>query len=167
MAESSDMTWKLDNKFIPIYQDLKWFERDRLETWYRSNKCEEFLENTDFHFKNRKIINFDMIKNDISDDKTKQYQQTDHDEIERYPKYFQEQIMSSIFGNENKKDMNIKKRTAHEHFSNKKKAVGRGKFLKKYVDDMTKNSISKYCKDRKLTLKKLILRNINFLLAHP
>ena len=136
MAESSDMTWKLDNKFIPIYQDLKWFERDRLETWYRSNKCEEFLENTDLHFKNRKIINFDMIKNDTSDNKTKQYQQIDHDEIEKYPKYYQEQIMSSIFRNANPKDMKIQKRTVHEHFSDKKKAVGRGKFLKKCVDDM-------------------------------
>ena len=136
MAESSDMTWKLDNKFIPIYQDLKWFERDRLETWYRSNKCEEFLENTDLHFKNRKIINFDMIKNDTSDDKTKQYQQIDHDEIEKYPKYYQEQIMSSIFRNANPKDMKIQKRTVHEHFRDKKKAVGRGKFLKKCVDDM-------------------------------
>ena len=136
MAESSDMTWKLDNKFIPIYQDLKWFERDRLETWYRSNKCEEFLENTDLHFKNRKIINFDMIKNDTSDDKTKQYQQIDHDEIEKYPKYYQEQIMSSIFRNSSPKDMKIQKRTVHEHFSDKKKAVGRGKFLKKYADDM-------------------------------
>ena len=136
MAESSDMTWKLDNKFIPIYQDLKWFERDRLETWYRSNKCEEFLENTDLHFKNRKIINFDMIKNDTSDDKTKQYQQIDHDEIEKYPKYYQEQIMSSIFRNANPKDMKIQKRTVHEHFTDKKKAVGRGKFLKKCVDDM-------------------------------
>ena len=71
MAESSDMAWKLDNEFIPpfVSKDLKWFERDGLETWYRSNKCEESLENTDLHFKNRKIINFDMIKNDISDEK--------------------------------------------------------------------------------------------------
>ena len=136
MAESSDMTWKLDNKFIPIYQDLKWFERDRLETWYRSNKCEEFLENTDLYIKNRKIINLDMIKNDTSDDKTKQYQQIDHDEIEKYLKCYQEQIMSSIFRNANPKDMKIQKRTVHEHFSDKKKAVGRGKFLKKCVDDM-------------------------------
>ena len=83
MAESSDMTWKFDNEFIPpfVSKDLKWFERDRLETWYTSNKCEEFLENTDLHFKSRKIINFDMIKNDTSDDKTKQYQQIDHDKI--------------------------------------------------------------------------------------
>ena len=73
MAESSDLTRKFGNEFIPpfVSKDLKWIERDRLETWYRSNKCEEILENTDLHFKNRKIINFDMIKNDISDHKTK------------------------------------------------------------------------------------------------
>ena len=76
MAESFDMTWKLDNKFIPpfVSKDLKWFERDGLEIWYRSNQCEVFLENTDLHFKSRKIINFDIIKNDISDNKIKQYQ---------------------------------------------------------------------------------------------
>ena len=51
MAESSDMTWKFHNEFIPpfVSKDLKWFERDGLEIWYRSNKCEEFLENTDLH----------------------------------------------------------------------------------------------------------------------
>ena len=138
MAESSDMTWKFDNEFIPpfVSKDLKWFERDRLETWYTSNKCEEFLENTDLHFKNRKIINFDMIKNDISDNKTKPHQQIDHDEIKKYPKHYQEQILSSIFRNANRKDMNIQKRTVNEHFKNKKISVGRAKFFKKCVDDM-------------------------------
>ena len=138
MAESSDLTWKFDNEFIPpfVSKDLKWFERDRLETWYTSNKCEEFLENTDLHFKNRKIINFDMIKNDISDDKTKQYQQTDHDEIKKYSKHYQKQIMSSIFRNANRKDINILKRTVTEHFKNKSISVGHAKFLKKCVDDM-------------------------------
>ena len=34
MAESSDMTWKSDNDVIPpfVSKDLKWFERDGLET---------------------------------------------------------------------------------------------------------------------------------------
>ena len=41
-----------------------------------------------------------------------------------------------FFRNANPKDMKIQKRTVHEHFSDKKKAVGRGKFLKKCVDDM-------------------------------
>ena len=36
-------------------------ERDGLETWYRQNKCQEFLENTNKHFKQRKIVNFHMI----------------------------------------------------------------------------------------------------------
>ena len=138
MAESSDMTWRFDNEFVPpfVSKDLKWFERDGLQTWCRSNKCEELLENTDLHFKNRKINNFDMIKNDISDDKTKQYQQIDHDEIKKYPKYYQEQIMSSIVRNANRKDMNIRKRTVNEHFKNNQISVGRAKFLKKCVDDM-------------------------------
>ena len=30
-------TWEVDNTFMPQYvpNDLKWFERDGLETWYR------------------------------------------------------------------------------------------------------------------------------------
>ena len=81
MAESNNMIWKFDSKFIPPYisNDLKWHERDGLETWYRRNQCEEFLKNTDLHFQKRKIINFDIIKNDISKNKLRQYQQIDHD----------------------------------------------------------------------------------------
>ena len=91
MAESTDLTWKVDNTFVPpfVSNDLKWFERDGLETWYRRNKCEEFLQDTDSHFKNRKIVNFDMIKNEASDTKIKQYQQIDHDEIKKYPIEYQ------------------------------------------------------------------------------
>ena len=77
-----------------------------------------------------------MIKNDISDDKTKQYQQTDHDEIKKYSKHYQKQIMSSIFRNANRKDINIQKRTVNEHFKNKNISVGHAKFLKKCIDDM-------------------------------
>ena len=139
MAESTDLTWKVDNTFVPpfVSNDLKWFERDGLETWYRRNKCEEFLQDTDSHFKNRKIVNFDMIKNEASDTKIKQYQQIDHDEIKKYPIEYQQQITSSIFCNANRKDMYIEKRTINEHFNNKKiSGYGRGKFIKKCKDDM-------------------------------
>ena len=52
MAESSELTWENDNVFIPKYvpQNLKWYEKDGLETWYRQIKCEESLNNTDLHF---------------------------------------------------------------------------------------------------------------------
>ena len=138
MAESNNITWEFDSKFIPPYisNDLKWYERDGLETRYRRNQCEEFLENTDLHTYKRKIIIFDIIKNDISKNKLEQYQQIDHDEVKEYPPQYQEQIMSSIFQNSNRKDMNIEKRTIEEHFNNKKLSVSRGKFFKKCKDDM-------------------------------
>ena len=118
MAESNNMTWQFDSKFTPSYisTDLKWYERDGLETWYRRNQCEEFSENTDLHFQKRKIINFDIIKNNISKNKLEQYQQIDHDKVKKYPPQYQEQIMSSIFRNSNRKDMNIEKRNNQRTF---------------------------------------------------
>ena len=78
-----------------------------------------------------------MIKNDITDEKIKQYQQIDHDEIKKYLPNDQQQIMSSIFRNANRKDMNIEKRTSNENLSNKKiSGCGHGKFIKMIKDDM-------------------------------
>ena len=44
-------------------ENFKWFERDGLETWYRKNKCDDILSNTDVHFKKTKIVNFDITRN--------------------------------------------------------------------------------------------------------
>ena len=128
----------MDNVFIPKYvpDNLKWHEKDGLETWYRKNKCEEFLSNTDLHFKNRKIVNFDIIKNDVDKKKLQQYQTIDHDEIKNYPPHFQDQIRSSIFRNSTRSDMKIQKEMKKEHFTNKKVPTGRGQFFKKIKGDM-------------------------------
>ena len=58
-----------------------------------------------------KIVNFDIIKNDVKEDTLKQYQTIDHDEIKQHPSHLQEPICSSIFWNSNRKDMHIKKET--------------------------------------------------------
>ena len=94
---------KFDNKFIPKYvpNDLKWYERDGLDTWYLQNKCADFINNTDEHFKQMKIKKFDMIRNDVSKDKIKQYQTLDHQEIMHYPLQLRDQICSTIFRNAN------------------------------------------------------------------
>ena len=116
MAESSELTWEHDNVFIPKYvpQNLKWYEKDGLETWYRQIKCKEFLNNTNLHFAKGKITNFDIVKNQVSDNKLKQYQLIDHEEIKNYPLEFQDQIRSSIFRSADHKDMNIPKETIKE-----------------------------------------------------
>ena len=129
---------KFDNKFIPKYvpNDLKWYERDRLDTWCLQNKCNDFLNDTDEDFKQMKIINFEMIKNNVSTEKLKQYQTLDHHEIMYYPPRLREQICSSKFSKTNQKDMHIKKETINEYFANKRVSTGRGRFIKKIRDDL-------------------------------
>ena len=103
---------KFDNKFIPKYvpDDLKWYERDGLDTLYLQNKCADFINNTYKHFKQMKIKVFGMIRNNVSKDKIKQYQTLDHQEIMHYPLQLRDQICSSILRNANRKDMHIKKK---------------------------------------------------------
>ena len=142
MAESTDLTWESENCFIPKYipGDLKWYEPDGLDTWYLKNKCDEFLENIDLHFAKRKIVNFDMVKNEVPKNIQKQYQTVDNEEIKQYPLKYQEQICSSIFRNVTRKDMFVEKKTVNEHFLNKKPPTGRGRFLKKIKDDLYRDS---------------------------
>ena len=45
--------------FVP--NDISWYERDGLMTWYNKCKCDDFLRDTDKHFKEVKIVNFDII----------------------------------------------------------------------------------------------------------
>ena len=65
---------KCDNKYIPKYVPniLKWYERDGLETWHLQIKCNDFIINTDEHFKQMKITSFDIFKNNVCTEKRKQ-----------------------------------------------------------------------------------------------
>ena len=56
-----------------------------------------------------KVVNFDMIKNEVSQEKLKQYHLIDHQEIMHYPPHIREEIFSSIFRNSNRKDMHMRK----------------------------------------------------------
>ena len=59
------MSKKLDNQFVPRFfsNNLPWYEREV--------KCQEFLEDTEEHFQNLKIINFDIINSKGTLSKTK------------------------------------------------------------------------------------------------
>lgn len=117
------MAQKVDNifvqKFIP--NDLKWYERGGLDTWYLEGKCKDFLENTDRHFEQMKIINFYILS--VSKKGLKQYQQTDHQMVMSYPAKERKEIFSSIFRNVGRNDMNVTKESVNKHFKNKKKQV--------------------------------------------
>ena len=117
------MAQKVDNIFVQkvIPNDLKWYERGGLDTWYLEGKCKDFLENTDRHFEQMKIINFYILS--VSKKGLKQYQQTDHQMVMSYPTKERKEIFSSIFRNVGRNDMNVTKGSVNEHFKNKKKQV--------------------------------------------
>ena len=57
------MASKPTNSYIPKYvpENLPQYERDGLMTWYDQGKCTDFLKDTDKHFREVKIINFNII----------------------------------------------------------------------------------------------------------
>ena len=130
---------KFDNRFIPKYipNDLPWYEKDGLDTWYLQNKCNYFLRDTDEHFKEMKIGNFYLIKNNVSEEHKKQYQQIDNHEIMGYPPKLHKEICSSIFCNVKLDGMYVKKETIDEQKKrNKKTGIGHGRFIKKVRDSV-------------------------------
>ena len=133
------MAKKVDNTYVPkfVSNNIPWYERDGLNTWYEQMKCNEFLEDTDNHFKNLEITNFDMIynKKTLSNDKIKQYQSIDHHEIMKYAIKERDQIMLSIFRNSKLEDMYVQTKTINEHFKNNSKSIGRGRFVEKLKNE--------------------------------
>ena len=119
------------------------YERDGLETWYRKNKCDNFLHDTNNYFDKTVIVNFDVIRNreTINNEKLKQYQTVDYEEIKKYPQSQQVKIKLSIFRVINREDMHVTQKLIKSHFQeqkseNVKKSIGRGKFLKICKDTM-------------------------------
>ena len=108
-----NLTWQFHNEFIPSYVPpiVKYFERDGLETWYRQNKCQEFLQSTNKHFKQRKIVNFHMIKEKLDKKVIQQYQTVDNNKIEQYPIEYRNQIRCSIFCNIHRNDLHVEMST--------------------------------------------------------
>ena len=140
MATSSKIC---TNAYIPEYvpDNLKWYEKDGLDTWYKKNKCYEFLEDTDLYFKTTQIVSSDMIRNSnfIPKSKLEQYHTVSYEKIKMYP--CAEQITSVIFRHIDRPDLHVTPELVQSHFKNNKsssvkKTVGCGRFLKICGDAM-------------------------------
>ena len=88
------------NNYVPGYvpENLPWYERDGLLTWYDQAKCKEFLEDPDVHFKNKKIVNFDIIDKSIRGEKIPEndlenYQTVKMDRVKKYPLFWRKEII--------------------------------------------------------------------------
>ena len=92
------------NNYVHEYvsQDLSWYKRDSLITWYDQVKCQEFLKNSNSHFKTAKIINFDIVKREaagemVSDNVLKKYQTVQNKMVSNYIKTYQDKFLDDAF----------------------------------------------------------------------
>ena len=71
-------------QYIP--SDLLWYKRDGLMMWHDQTKCKDFLRAPKNHFKNRKIVNFDIIRKQAAREKVpnetvKKYQMAKEEDL--------------------------------------------------------------------------------------
>ena len=86
--------------FVP--NDISWYERDGLMTWYNKCKCDDFLRDTDKHFREVKIINFDIIHREfrgevVPKDLLKYYQNVNKGYVSEYPMPEQDKIWKKFW----------------------------------------------------------------------
>ena len=102
-------------------------------TWYDQRKCEDFLRDTNKHFKEAKMINFDIIYREIRGevvppDLLKLYQTMNEKTISQYPSSEEDNIRSSAFRTD-RKDIYFGKKTIEKHFNSKKEITNQKPFF--------------------------------------
>ena len=100
---------------------MPWYEPDGLMTWFDQCKCEDFLSDTDQHFNQAKVINFDIIRREcngeeVLKDLSKHYQTLNHKAVSDYPKTEQDKVLFSACLTD-RKDIKKKKKTIKSHFN--------------------------------------------------
>ena len=115
------------NNYIPKYvpDNLEWYERDGLMTYIDILKYDNFIKDTDSHFKKTYVINFDSIYRQIRGEKLHQkleqkYKIIDNSRISLYPDKEKDKALSSAFKCP-RKDLYFKKEMIKEHFLREQK----------------------------------------------
>ena len=121
--------------YIPKYvpSDLKWYERDGLLTWYGERGCEDFLRDTDGHFKQAKIINFIIIHRECRGEEVPKDVLVGDNEIMMYQviqKMNQKKLFSSAFRTD-RQDIYFENNTIEKHFENRKRELDQKSFFSK------------------------------------
>ena len=142
------------NTYVPEFvpSDLKWYKRDGLMTWYDQVKCEQFLEDVNKHFRETKIVNFDMINKlikgeEISEGVLRDYQAVYKKKVFNYPIHQREKTMSAALRSSiQRDDVFISKELVDDH-------------LKSPLNDNTSYLSSMKKRFNKKKARLLLLRN--------
>lgn len=114
------------NNYIPQYvpDNLPWYERGGLITYINKVKYENFMKDTDKHFENTQIVNFDKIHRQASEEKIdsdplKRCKTIDSSIIDQYLDKEKTRALSSAFWSP-RKDIFLKKEVIDNHFKQDK-----------------------------------------------
>ena len=100
-------------KYVPDFvpNDLKWYERVELLTWYDQMKYERFLEDVNNHFANTKIVNFELVNKwlkgeEVSEGTLRNYQTIQKAGVFGYPiKEWEKIILAALNSSVKKNDV--------------------------------------------------------------
>ena len=116
------MSKKILNKYVPRFaqhSELPWYERDGLLSYIDPLKCEEFLKDTDSHFKTAQVVNFGIIyhkcRGDPSQAGYKDYQNVNKKDVDKYSSNSKKKIANSVICSD-RKDVFIDKKVTLDHF---------------------------------------------------
>ena len=111
------------NNYIPKYEpsDLKWYKKNGLMTYIDQVKCEEFLSDPDKHFREKKVVNFDIIYKSIRGEEMpegdlKKYQAVQNNRVKQYSQEHRNKLLSAAFETD-RKDLYFEKEVIQSHFS--------------------------------------------------
>ena len=110
------------NKYVPRFaqhSELPWYERDGLLSYIDALKCEEFLKDTDCHFKTVQVVNFDIIHHECRGDPLqgsyKEYQTINKKDMDNYSSNSKKKIVNSAIRSD-RKDVFIDKKITLDYF---------------------------------------------------
>ena len=116
------MSKKIVNKYVPRFaqhSELSWYERDGLLSYIDALKCEEYLKDTDSHFKTAQVVNFDIIHHECREDPLqgnyKKYQTVNKKDMDKYSSNSKKKIVNSAIRSD-RKDAFIDKKVTLDHF---------------------------------------------------
>ena len=116
------MSKEIVNKYVPRFaqhSELPWYVRDGLLSYIDALKCEEFLKDTDSHFKTAQVENFDIIHHECRGDPLqgsyKEYQTVNKKNMDKYSSNSKKKIVNSAIRSD-KKDVFIDKKVTLDHF---------------------------------------------------
>ena len=109
------------NSYIPPYvkPDLKWFERDGLMTYISRLEYERFEEDRDNYLENVKVVNFDIINNEIKGTKLEKsiqdYKTVRTNDLRQMPASDKDAALAACFRSK-RKDLHVDTDLTNEYF---------------------------------------------------